>query len=315
MKNIFCKIVILIIVLAIFLLPCVGCDNFNLVEYQLTITSLPDKREYCLGENMTLNGLVVQVKNTLTGSTENYSTFTEPDMFAFSGYDNVTAGEKTVCVTYTNEGNSASATFTVEVIDVWLESVKTQIDISDMVIEAAADRIIAYSGGASKTMDIEKDIYLEIGDSKTAVNVSPDTVYRVGVVSKTLHRRYFETGEVNYSQYAPIKQENGKISIAWFTLMTTPFSIKISGYDTKYVYEYPYKNTLGCQIDSGRYIKFLSNPGVEYCYVASGSILSVETIKNVIGVGYCIEIKDGTVEDNANITIYVPGYAKICVTL
>ncbi len=317
LKNIVYKVLVFVIIVATLAVPLVACDDLGLVEYELTILSLPEKKEYYLGENVLLDGLKVKVNNTLTGEDEEVSTFYNDERFSFSGYDNETPGEKTITVIYTVDGISAYASFKVTVLDVWLEQAKNNLDISELVTTTAADAArMAYAGGPITTEDIESDIYVEIGESKTPISISPQGAYVANDVEDTLYRRYFEFGEEHSSQYAPIRVIDNKISIAWVTLMTLHFTVRISGYDTIYTYEYPYTEQLEVQVIDGRFVKFVEKPPIDYCYVSNDERLSVETIKHITDPVdcYCIEIKDGTVQ-NGKITLYVSGYERLVVNL
>lgn len=124
----------------------------------------PTKKEYQLGEQLNLDGMVL----TLTFSDETTSTITAEDC-TVTGFDSETAGEKTIKVTYRDKNNvSVSGEFKVTVLvpeSAKLESLiidskpnKTQYKLNEAKeLNTEGMKVTAvYSGGVKKVLQ-EKD--------------------------------------------------------------------------------------------------------------------------------------------------------------
>ena|GEM_PF-3935044 len=87
-------------------------DSMYLYE-ALIVSALPDKTFYETGEQLDLTGTVIDVFNTATLVYDRIGV-TASDV-QVTGFDSVTAGQKTVVLTYTSGGRSLSASFNVVV--------------------------------------------------------------------------------------------------------------------------------------------------------------------------------------------------------
>ncbi len=313
-------IVILILVVACVGLPLFACDGASIVEYEMTLLSPPDKLEYLLGETvLDVTGLMVTIKNSLTGYEETVDNFAGDGRFGIAGYDNTKVGKQTITLTLTVDGYTTSVSFDVEVLDVWAEEAKTVVDVGATLDEWYHKAQTEYASGVNGDDDIESRLYVTLGTSPTPVTITMPPGYQVGA-TKSMYRGYFEhgSGYENEIVYTPIRRKSGAVSIAWITLMTEMLPIKISCYDTIYTYEYPYTQELQCSVIEGQYICFAEEPAVKYCYIIDDNgIVSVESICNKIAdpaIGWCVHVQPSTVVGDA-ITLVVPGYAKQTITL
>ncbi len=310
------RLFVVVCILACLCLSLFGCEDGSIVEYQLTLISPPSKTEYCLGEKtFDVSGMVVKIKDSLTGDEETISHFAGDNRFGVSGFDNTKVGEQTVTLTFTVGDFSTNVTFVVEVLDIWLDSAKSTLSLDgDMLEDAYEVANTQYAGGVSATDDVESRIYLSLGSSKTDISVTPST-YVPNTTERTLYRKYFELGVENAVTYSPITYQNANISIAWVTLMTESLPIKINAYDTIYTYTYPYTATLSGTVEEGK-CYFDVPLDVKYCYVIDGSIVSVESIYTTTAptTRQYVALDGGVIQDG-NVTIVVPGYAKLNVTI
>ena len=191
-------------------------SQYDWAKPTLSVSTLPTKTTYALGEKLDTTGMVV----TLSDIFGNSDTIAAED-YTVSGFDSSTVGEKTVTVTY----GDYTATFTVTVGDPTI----TKVDFTKLAAHIAdttkSPNVYAFVYHIGKSTEAEPFTvhfkYYLPGDSTVTVENSGNHCTRTGGSDFTLLKGY------NVFEATYVTTETGTTFVPWLVCSTVDTQIYV----------------------------------------------------------------------------------------
>lgn len=303
----------------IFVLLSVGlvaCDG-DLVDYSVTISEYPLKTVYLMGEEFDGSGLVVVVKNELTGDSTEVSYGDE--RLTIVGYDPLTSGKQILTINIADKVTINPASFEIEVEEEYAYSykesgVKTlepEIDVSSIrpdgesVEKENAEIFVTLT---LDNIDAESDFFsVKCGDV-----LLDDTTY-------TLYVERFSSGAEESVTLNYAYKDGAEVKVPLSAILTSTASLELECRLALYRYGVHSSavTATATYLDGFYYVPVDFDPDTDLklCYVKIGDVLSIEKIKNYNGVGYAVAIASTLVETPSTVTVYRYGDSAINASL
>ncbi len=291
-----------ILTIILLLTTLFACDG-DLINYSLEIKTYPQKTEYYLQDDFDPSGIVLELKNEVTGDIKEIDSTCEN--LEFSGFDSTCSAESlTITALYKkNEKTLATASFNVTIKGEYSYAYKEKDTLTEYpTLETLSlgftdmrnyDETEVYFNFSLSSFDLESEIFkIKIGDKL----YGKDDKYEIKVA-------YFWSSPQNYKvelNYATKK--DSKVSIPLSCIFLTGEVVEVETASRVYRYKNAYKASQGEVEKNGDYyyckIPF-SSSDLRTVYVKYGNIFSIEYLQKV-GTDYVLPIpvslwKEGTI--------------------
>lgn len=313
MKKLTIFLCLIFVLLAVGLVACDG----DLVDYSVTISEYPEKTVYLMGEELDCSGLVVVLKNELTGD----STTIEfgDKRLEMTGYAPLSNGKQLVTINVLDAHTVNPASFEITVKNEYAYSYK---ESGVVVLQPEIDVSSVRPDGESQEADnAEIFVTLTLNEEDAESDFfsvrSGDALLDEGTYS--LYVEYFATGaeESVTLKYAYKEDECARVPLS--AILTATDGLELELRLGLYRYGATSSATAATAVyEEGFYyipVDYDPETDLNVCYVKIGDVLSMEKIKNYNGIGYAVAISSYLIDEPSTVEVYRYADDKITVNL